>query len=153
MVSEHRGEGSIVVPQVRRSASPPRGEPLHVWHYTSTLDVRAIVRDCVMYPGTWGTDGPGVYLTDVPPAPDRLRIAVALWERWIAQKMEAYMRVPFIAGEMEPSARYPRIYVVKRSELRLTGFEDLEAGFWEGTDPSDPKDVGRWRPEAVTRCR
>src|SRR4030088_2549692 len=121
-----------------------RSEPRRVWHYTSQRNAMDIERDCEMIPGSGGTDGPGVYVTDVAPSADRLAISMTIWIRWRPVSMEAFIGLPFIFGEMEPSKRHAHVWVVKKSELRLTGLEDLEIGFWEGTAPSAGDDAGRW---------
>lgn len=98
-----------------RARCPARREPLRVCHYTSARNCRDIARDCIILPGSRGTDGPGVYVTDLAPGPDRLRIAQKVWNQWRPQSMEAYLEMPFIAGEMEPSARYPHVWVARRA--------------------------------------
>jgi len=105
-----------------------------------------------MFPGRRGTDGPGVYITDLQPNPDRLRISKTLWEHWRPQSMEAFVGLPFLAGEMEPSEQYPRVWVVK-GELSITGLEDLEIGFWQGADPGAADDRGNWVRRPLRGCR
>lgn len=131
----------------------PHTQPRFVYHYTSEGNARDIADDCWILKSAWGTDGPGVYVTDLPPTLNRLGISEALWEKWHPRKMEAYVRLPFLAGEMVPSERYPRVWVVKDADLPLTGLEDLEVGVWDGRDRSDPADVGAWRAVPLARCR
>lgn len=126
--------------------------PLRVWHYTDMRAALDIEDDCELLPGAWGTDGPGVYVTDRDPTSDRGSISIAIWGRWRPRSMEAFIGLPFIDGEMEPSERHPRIWVVKKSELRLTGLEDLEIGFWQGSDPSAPDDHGSWARRPLRGC-
>jgi len=54
---------------------------------------------------------------------------------------------------MEPSDKYPHVWVVKESELRLTGLENLEIGFWQGSDPSAADDQGSWARRPFQGCR
>lgn len=132
---------------------PGRAEPLRVWHYTSTQNALDIERDCMMFPGRRGTDGPGVYVTDLRPDPDRLRISMTLWEQWRPQSMEAFVGLPFLTGEMEPSEKYPHVWVVKKSELWITGLDDLEIGFWQGAVLSAANDRGSWLRRPLPGCR
>ena len=67
--------------------------------------------------------------------------------------MEAFVGLPFVAGEMEPGRMHRRVWVVKKSELRLTGLEDLELGFWRGADPSAVEDEGTWLRRRLRGCR
>ena len=140
-----RGLGARVV--------PGRAEPLRVWHYTIAQNAVDIEHDCELLPGAGGTDGPGVYVTDLMPSPDRLGISMAIWNQWRPRSMEAFVGLPFIAGEMVPSRRHPHVWVVKKSELRLTGLEDPEIGFWQGSDPSAANDQGTWLRRPVPGCR
>ncbi len=124
-----------------------------MWHYTVAQNALDIEHDCELLPGGWGTDGPGVYLTDLAPSADRHGISVVLWNQWRPRSMEAFVGLPFIAGEMVPSRRHPHVWVVKKSELRLTGLEDPEIGFWQGSDPSAANDQGTWLRRPVPGCR
>lgn len=133
-------------------AVPGRAEPPRVWHYTSTQGALDIEADCVLLPGRWGTDGPGVYVTDIVPTPDRAGISNAIWDRWRGPSMEAYIGLPFIDAEMQPSKKHAHVWFVKESELRITGLEDLVIGFWAGADPSDPADVGSWAERPLRDC-
>lgn len=134
-------------------AGSRRSEPLRVWHYTATRNALDIERSCVMLAGIWGTDGPGVYVTDLEPQPDRGRISETLWEQWRPGSMEAFIGLPFIAGEMERSGRHRHVWVVKRTDLRITGLEGLEVGFWQGSDPSSTEDPGSWLRRPLRGCR
>lgn len=127
-------------------------DPLRVWHYTSARDAKDIERDCVFLPGRWGTDGPGVYVTDIEPDAGRARISGTIWKQWRPQSMEAFIGVPFVGSEMERSKKHPHVWVVKNSELRITGLEDLEIGFWQGTNPYDAQDSGAWSRRPLQGC-
>lgn len=131
---------------------PALVEPSRVWHYTATQDAIDIEQECALLPGSWGTDGPGVYVTDLEPNQGRSRISREIWNRWRPRSMEAFIGLPFIAGEMEPGRSHRHVWVVKKSELRLTGLEDMELGFWRGADPSAAEDEGTWLRRPVRGC-
>ena len=126
---------------------------VRVWHYTASQDAIDIEHDCELLPGTWGTDGPGVYVTDLQPNPDRRRISMGIWNQWRPRSMEAFVGLPFIAGDMEPSRTHPHVWVARQSEIRLTGLDDLELGFWQGPDPSAADDRGTWLRRPLRGCR
>lgn len=123
--------------------APVGAEPRFVWHYTRQRAAEEIRRGCSFIVSETGTDGSGVYFTDIPPGPDRQRISTALWNRWRPERMQAYVRVPFNAAEMQRS-RVPRVWFVPAGDHSLTGLDDLALGIWNGPDWTDPLDVGAW---------
>ncbi|MEK7863260.1 MAG: hypothetical protein AAB295_08355, partial [Chloroflexota bacterium] len=119
----------------------------YVWHFTTANAARGIRGDCDFLASASGTDGPGVYFTDLAPGHDRARLSRALWNAWRAARMQAHIRVPFDPADMLQSERHEHVFFVPGGGYSLHGMDDLAIGFWTGADPSDPADMGSWREE------
>ena len=122
----------------------------HVYHYTSHAGLEGIRLRCRIQPSRRFTShGPGVYLTDLAPAPDRLAISTALWNRWNYVGMQAYVRVLYDPDDMEQVAEH--IWIVRDAPLFVAG-HDIVLGEWTGTHFEDERDVGDWTAEPFTGC-
>lgn len=124
---------------------PPPGQ--YVWHYTTAIAARGICGDCDFLRSERGTDGAGVYFTDLAPTPDRARISNAIWNFWRGPRMQAHVRVPFDPADMRKSRDHEHVWYVPEGGYSLHGIDDLAIGFWTGLDWSDPDDLGKWSEE------
>lgn len=91
-------------------------QPTEVWHYTRSRDALEISGSCLFFKSSLGTDGPGVYFTNIRPRPERERISFALWDGWKPANMTAYVRVPFNAADMLES-KVPNVWYRARQRL------------------------------------
>lgn len=141
-------EGPGAMLALGRGTSSARSEQpaprQYAWHYTTAISAKGIRGGCDFLASERGTDGPGVYFTDLPPGPDRERISRTIWDHWRGARMQAYIRVPFDPADMIPSARYAHVWYVPEGGYSLHGMDDLAIGFWTGPDWSHPDDVGDW---------
>ncbi len=123
--------------------------PADLFHYTGKGILPLILVTCAIDASKNGIYGPGVYLTDLGPPNPRHQISVLCWNRWRSERMTGLIRFTDLRDGVRSVADH--IWLASPPELALAG-QDIAVGWWDGSDPDDPDDAGRWVLEEDEGC-